>query len=155
MSKLTETLTNQMVGQLKNVSIKFNAELLDQSLIDRLGGYLSTKSSRKLIGFSFTIVSTKMLDIQHSIIEQIQYKPARKLLETLSQTPEVDADAEKKIQRAYVPRWMILVVGKEVSSMNGKSPVTVEDAINTVFRLCLNFLEKTLGNDGETTEKVG
>ena len=50
---------------------------------------------------------------------------------------------------------MILVVGKEVSSMNGKSPVTVEDAINTVFRLCLNFLEKTLGNDGETTEKVG
>jgi hypothetical protein len=153
MSKLTETLTNQMVGQLKNVSIKFDAELLDQSLLDKLGDYLSTKSSRKLIEFSFTIVSTKKLDIQHSIIEQIQYKPAKQLLETLSQKPKVDT--EKKIQRVYVPRWMVLVVGKEVSSMNGRSPVTVEDAINTVFRLCLNFLEKTLGNDGQATEKAG
>jgi hypothetical protein len=153
MSKLTETLTNQMVGKLKNVSIKFDAELLDQSLVERLGGYLSTKSSRKLIELSFSIVSTKKLDIQHSIIEQIQYKPAKQLLETLSQKPEIYT--EKKIQRAYVPRWMVLVVGKEVSSMNGKSPVTVEDAINTVFHLCLNFLEKTLGNNGETTEKAG
>lgn len=153
MSKLTETLTNQMVGHLKNVSIKFDVELLDQSLIDKLGNYLSTKSPRKLIEFSFAIVSTKKLDIEHSIIEQIQYKPAKQLIDILSQKPKVDT--EKKIQRVHVPRWMVLVVGKEVSSMNGKSPVTVEDVINTVFRLCLNFLEKTLGNNGQITEKAG
>jgi len=153
MSKLTETLTNQMVGQFKNVSIKFDAELLDRGLVEKLGGYLSTKSSRKLIEFSFAILSTEKLDSQHSIIEQIQYKYAKQLLETLSQKPEVNT--LKKIQKAYVPRWMVLVVGKEVSFINGKSPVTVEDAINTVFRLCLNFLEKTLGNNGETTKKAG
>ncbi len=153
MSKLTETLTSQVTGQLKNVPVSFDVELLDQSLLNILGIYLSTKSPRKLIEFSFAIASTKKLDIQHSIIEQIHYKPAKQLLETLSQKPKVDVD--KKIQKAYVPRWMVLVVGTEIHSMNGKTPITVEDAINTVFRLCLHFLEKSLGSDGQATKKVG
>ena len=153
MSKLTETLTSKMAGQLKNISIKFDAELLDKSLLEKLGTYLSTKSSRKLIELAFTIVSTKKLDAQHSILEQIQYKPAKQLLETLSQIPK--SGTETKIQRASVPRWMVLVIGKEIHSMNGKSPITVEDAINVVFRLCLDLLEKSLGNNGQATKKAG
>lgn len=152
MSKLTETLSSQVSGHLKNVSIEFDAELIDQNLLGKLGIYLSTKSPKKLIETSFTITSTKALDVQHSILEQIQYKPAKQLLEIVSQKPQ--GDSKRKRQRACVPRWMVLVLGPEIHSMNGKAPVTVEDAINTVFRLCLNFLENSLGNDGQTTKKA-
>lgn len=150
MSKLTETLASQM--EFKNVSIGFDAALLDRRLLNKLGNYLSTKSPRKLIELSFTIVSVKKLDIQNNIIEQIQYKPAKQLLEALSRSPQVDP--EKRIQRVSVPRWMVLAIGKEINSINGKSLVTVEDAINIVFRLCLDFLKKTLGNHGQAPEKA-
>jgi hypothetical protein len=43
MSKLTETLKSQISGNLKNISITFDSNLLDQELIDQLSIYLSTK----------------------------------------------------------------------------------------------------------------
>lgn len=146
MSKLTERLISLLPGQLKNLSIKFDAELLDQGLLNRLGNYLSTKSPRKLVELSFAITSTKKLDVQRNIIEQMQYQPAMQLLEILSQQPR--DNIQGKIEKACVPRWMVIIVGAEIDFLNGKSPVTVEDAINTVFRLCLNLLEKPLGTNG-------
>ena len=153
MSKLTETLRSQVSGHLRNVPIKFDPDLLDKTLLRDLGIYLSTKSPKKLTEVAFAIISTRGLNIQHSIIDQIQYKPAKQLLDIVSQKSQSETD--KKLQQAYVPRWMVLILGSEIHSMNGKAPVTVEDAINVVFRLCLDVLEKSLGSDGQTTKKAG
>ncbi|MEA5495817.1 MAG: hypothetical protein WAN66_13230 [Limnoraphis robusta] len=154
MSKLTETLQSQLPENLKNVSIKFDADLLDEDLRNKLAIYLSTKeSSVKLVEMSFAITSAKKLDPQRSFIEQIQLKPAKKLIDIVSQTPQ--DNTEKKMQQASVPRWMVLLIGSDIDSINGKTPVTVEDAINIVFRLCLDIIGKSLGNDGQTTKKVG
>lgn len=152
MSKLTEKLRSQVSGHLKNVPIRFNADLLDQDLLNELGVYLSTKSSKKLIELSFSIASARRLDIRYSIIEQIQYKPAKQLLEIICQKPKAETG---RLQQAYVPRWMVLILGSEVHPMNEQTLATVEDAINIVFRLCLELLEKSLGSDGQTTKKVG
>lgn len=147
MSKLTETLKKQIPGNLnKNVSIKFEPDFLDNKLLDGLGIYLATKSPTKLIELSFTSVAIKNLNDQDSILDQIQYKPAKQLLEILSQQPRDNIDRE--IQSASVPRWMVLVIGSRIHLMNGKDPVTVEDAINMVFHLCISYLEKSLGSYG-------
>ncbi len=153
MSKLTDTLKNQISGQMKNVTISFDADLLDRNLLNKLGVYLSTNSAKKLIETSFAMTSTKKLDNHHSIIDQIKYRPAKQLLDILSQQPQISN--EKKIKRASVPRWMVLVIGSEIDSINGKDPATVEDAINLVFRLCLSLLEKSLGDNEQTTKKAG
>jgi hypothetical protein len=153
MSKLTDTLKNQISGQMKNVTISFDADMLDRQLLKKLGIYLSTKSTKKLIETSFAMTSSKKLDNQHSIIDQIQYRPAKRILDILSQQSQ--SSNEKKIKRASVPRWMVLVIGSEIDSINGKAPDTVEDAINIVFRLCLSLLEKSLGDNEQTTKKAG
>ena len=150
-SKLTETLKGQISGNLKNISITFDSNLLDQELIDQLSIYLSTKSAKKLIELSFAITSTKKLDIQESIIDQIQYKSAKQLIEAISQKPKTNTE---KLQRVNVPRWMVLILGSEIHFMNGKSPITTEDAINHVFHLCLDLLEQSIGNNGQSTKKV-
>jgi hypothetical protein len=151
MSKLTETLKSQISGNLKNISITFDSNLLDQELIDQLSIYLSTKSAKKLIELSFAITSTKKLDIRESIIDQIQYKSAKQLIEAISQKPKTNTE---KLQRVNVPRWMVLILGSEIHFMNGKSPITTEDAINHVFYLCLDLLEQSIGNNGQSTKKV-
>ncbi|MTJ46657.1 hypothetical protein [Dolichospermum sp. UHCC 0259] len=151
MSKLTETLKGQISGNLKNISITFDSNLLDQELIDQLSIYLSTKSAKKLIELSFAITSTKKLDIQESIIDQIQYKSAKQLIEAISQKPKTNTE---KLQRVNVPRWMVLILGSEIHLVNGKSPITTEDAINHVFHLCLDLLEQSIGNNGQSTKKV-
>jgi len=151
MSKLTETLKSQISGNLKNISITFDSNLLDQELIDQLSIYLSTKSAKKLIELSFAITSIKKLDIRESIIDQIQYKSAKQLIEAISQKPKTNTE---KLQRVTVPRWMVLILGSEIHFMNGKSPITTEDAINHVFHLCLDLLEQSIGNNGQSTKKV-
>jgi hypothetical protein len=151
MSKLTEILKSQISGNLKNISITFDSNLLDQELIDQLSIYLSTKSAKKLIELSFAITSTKKLDIQESIIDQIQYKSAKQLIEAISQKPKTNTE---KLQRVTVPRWMVLILGSEIHFMNGKSSITTEDAINHVFHLCLDLLEQSIGNNGQSTKKV-
>lgn len=151
MSKLTDTLISQLPGHLKNMSIKFNSDLLDQDLVNKLSIYLSTKSSRKLVEFSFALASARRLDVHLSIIEQIRYKPAQQLTEIISQETQSKLG---KLQRAYVPRWMVLILASEMYVINGKAPTTAEDAINIVFRLCIDLLDKSLGYDGQVTKKV-
>jgi hypothetical protein len=151
MSKLTETLKSQVLENLKDVSITFDSDLLEQELIDRLSIYLSTKSAEKLIELSFAITSTKKLDIRENIIDQIQYKSAKKLIEVISQK---SATKTEKLQQVTVPRWMVLILGSEIHLLNEKSPSTTEDVINNVLRLCLDLLEHSIGNNGQSTKKV-
>lgn len=152
MSKLTETLKSQLPENLKNISITFDADLLDKNLTDKLSIYLSTNSATKLIELSFSIASTKRLGIDdRNIIEQIQHKPAKQLVQIISQKPKIDS---KNLQQADIPRWMVLSLGSEIPMMNAKSLITTEDAINTIFRLCLDWLEKVIGNNGQAAKKV-
>ncbi|MBE9057869.1 hypothetical protein [Sphaerospermopsis sp. LEGE 08334] len=151
MSKLTETLQNQVSGNLKGISITFDSNLLEQELIDNLGNYLSTKSVDKLIELAFAITSTKKLNIQHSIIDQIQYKSAKKLIEVISQKSTTNME---KLQQVTIPRWMVLILGSEIHLMNGQYPLTTEDVINLVLRLCLDLLAHSIGNNGQSTKKV-
>ncbi|QYX30613.1 hypothetical protein [Sphaerospermopsis torques-reginae] len=151
MSKLTETLQNQVSGNLKGISITFDSNLLEQELIDKLGNYLSTKSVDKLIELAFAITSTKKLNIQQSIIDQIQYKSAKKLIEVISQKSTTNME---KLQQVTIPRWMVLILGSEIQFLNGKYPLTTEDVINLVLRLCLDLLAHSIGNNGQSTKKV-
>lgn len=151
MSKLTETLQNQVSGNLKGISITFDSNLLEQELIDKLGNYLSTKSVDKLIELAFAITSTKKLNIQQSIIDQIQYKSAKKLIEVISQKSTTN---KEKLQQVTIPRWMVLILGSEIQFLNGKYPLTTEDVINLVLRLCLDLLAHSIGNNGQSTKKV-
>jgi hypothetical protein len=151
MSKLTETLQNQVSGNLKGISITFDSNLLEQELIDNLGNYLSTKSVDKLIELAFAITSTKKLNIQQSIIDQIQYKSAKKLIEVISQKSTTNME---KLQQVTIPRWMVLILGSEIHLMNGQYPLTTEDVINLVLRLCLDLLAHSIGNNGQSTKKV-
>lgn len=145
MSKLNETLKSQLPENLKNISITFDADLLDKNLTDKLSIYLSTNSTTKLIELSFTIASTKRLGIDdRNIIEQIQHKPAKELLQIISQKP----NNPKNLQQADIPRWMVLSLGSAIPMVNSKSLITTEDAINNIFRLCLDWLEKVIGNNG-------
>lgn len=151
MSKLTETLQNQVSGNLKGISITFDSNLLEQELIDNLGNYLSTKSVDKLIELAFAITSTKKLNIQQSIIDQIQYKSAKKLIEVISQKSTTNME---KLQQVTIPRWMVLILGSEIHLLNGQYPLTTEDVINLVLRLCLDLLAHSIGNNGQSTKKV-
>ncbi len=151
MSKLTETLQSQVSVNLKGISISFDSNLLEQELIDKLGNYLSTKSVDKLIELAFAITSTKKLNIQQSIIDQIQYKSAKKLIEVISQKSTTN---KEKLQQVTIPRWMVLILGSEINLLNGKFPLTTEDVINIVLRLCLDLLAHSIGNNGQSTKKV-
>lgn len=151
MSKLTETLQSQVSVNLKGISISFDSNLLEQELIDKLGNYLSTKSVDKLIELAFAITSTKKLNIQQSIIDQIQYKSAKKLIEVISQKSTTN---KEKLQQVTIPRWMVLILGSEIHLLNGKYPLTTEDIINFVLRLCLDLLAHSIGNNGQSTKKV-
>jgi len=151
MSKLDETLNSRLSRNIKTVSIKFDKSKLDQTLLDQLALYLGTKSPKKLIEMSFSIVSGNILDIHKSLLDQIQYKPAKKLLDSISQRPQENTQT---IQNVSVPRWMVLIVGSQMITKNGKVNWTVEDGINSVFCLCIQLLEKLLDSDGETTKRA-
>lgn len=151
MSKLDETLNSRLSRNIKTVSIKFDKSKLDQTLLDQLALYLGTKSPKKLIEMSFSIVSGNILDIHKSLLDQIQYKPAKKLLDSISQPPQENTQT---IQNVSVPRWMVLIVGSQMIPKNGKVNWTVEDGINSVFCLCIQLLEKLLDSDGETTKRA-
>jgi hypothetical protein len=139
MSKLTKTLESEILRNPKDVSMTFDPSLLDQDLIDQLSIHLSIKSVKKLIKLSFLIASAQKMNTQESIIDQMNYKSAKQLIEAISQKPKTNTE---KMQRVNIPRWMVLIIGSEVYSINGKSSVAVEDAINYAFRLCLDFLDR-------------
>lgn len=144
MSKLNETLKNRLTKNLKNLSIAFDADLLDKELTDKLSIYLSTDSITKIIELSFAITSTKILVIDdEDILEKIQYKPAKELLQVISQEPKNPKD----LQYVDIPRWMILSLGSTMSTtLISQSLTTTEEIINNIFRLCLDWLQKVIGN---------
>lgn len=151
MSKLDEILNSRLASNIKTVLIQFDQSKLEPTLLDQLSLYLGTKSPNNLIEMSFSILSGNFLDFRKSFLDQIQYKPAKKLLDILSQYPQ---DNAKNIQNISVPRWMILIVGSQMVSKNGNLNGTVEDGINSVFRSCIQLLEKSLDSDGKTTKRA-
>jgi hypothetical protein len=141
MSKLTETLSNNVQNHLENITIRFSTQQLDQDLLNQLGIYLCTKASEKLIETALALTCGYYMDIDKAIISQIKYKPAQKLENIISQ--RLQGETEKKLQKVDVPRWIVLIVGStEIYSANHQNFVTVEDAINVIFK----NVTKTLNN---------
>lgn len=141
MSKLTETLNNNVQNYLENITIRFSTQQLDQDLLNPLGIYLCTKAPEKLIEVALALACGYYIDIGQGIISQIKYKPAQKLEEIISQRSQ--GETEKKLQKVDVPRWIVLIVGStEIYSTNHQNFVTVEDAINVI----LKNVTKTLNN---------
>jgi hypothetical protein len=155
MSKLTETLTSHLSDDskhLQKLSIEFDEELLDKNLLDQLSKYLFSKSPEQLIEVSFAIASTQKFDDQHSFIEQINFKFAKMFLDLISKKTSVNYQI--KSHKVEIPRWMILLLGAEIYELNGKAPITREDALNKVLNLCLNLLENLFTNNGKITKKA-
>jgi hypothetical protein len=155
MSKLTETLNSHLLEQsehLQKLSIEFDEDLLDKNLLDQLSKYLFAKSSEQLIEVSFAIASTQKFDHQYRFIEQINFKSAKTFLDLISK--ENSEDHQRKKHKVDIPRWMILLLGSEVYDLNGKAPITIEDALNKVLNLCLNLVEELFTNNGKITKKA-
>lgn len=96
MSKLTETLNNNVQNYLENITIRFSTQQLDQDLLNPLGIYLCTKAPEKLIEVALALACGYYIDIGQGIISQIKYKPAQKLEEIISQRSQGETEKNYK-----------------------------------------------------------
>ncbi|NJL02800.1 MAG: hypothetical protein HC838_05610 [Spirulinaceae cyanobacterium RM2_2_10] len=151
MSKLTTTLSQHVRQNLHSLTIEFDAQLLDRDLLAALANYLSTDVVAQQVEMAFSIVAARQLDDRRHIVEQLRYQAAHQLVTLLARSP---LGVTPTWHRVAIPRWMILAVGS-AAGCDFAPVTTTEAALNMVLGLCVEFLERILGSDGEATTGAG